>query len=256
MEHSTFRKLRSYNLVMAGINLAQAVLVLLLSNDLSLPVTTSFLNYFPDLDRLLPVSETLGTVRVGYLLAAFFLASATAHLIVWLPRVSAWYGRNLDRGINYVRWYEYAVSASIMIVVIALLAGVYDVISLLLLFVMTALMNLFGLLMEQHNQAGKEVSWTSFVFGSIAGLVPWIAIGVYFLGSAASGEMPVYVYFVMVSIFVLFFCFALNMYLQYRAAGPWRDYLFGERIYILLSLIAKSALAWQVFFGALARGDY
>jgi hypothetical protein len=41
------------------------------------------------------------------------------------------------------------------------------------------------------------------------------------------------------------------MVLQYRKIGPWRDYLFGERVYILLSLFAKSALAWQVFSGTL-----
>jgi hypothetical protein len=43
------------------------------------------------------------------------------------------------------------------------------------------------------------------------------------------------------------------MYLQYRRVGPWRDYLFGEKGYMILSLVAKSALAWQVFGGTLAR---
>ena len=56
---------------------------------------------------------------------------------------------------------------------------------------------------------------------------------------------------VAVTLFVFFFSFALNMVLQYKKVGPWRDYLFGERVYILLSLIAKSALAWQVFAGTL-----
>jgi hypothetical protein len=41
------------------------------------------------------------------------------------------------------------------------------------------------------------------------------------------------------------------MWLQYRRIGPWRKYVFGEYGYILLSLTAKSALAWQVFAGAL-----
>ena len=41
------------------------------------------------------------------------------------------------------------------------------------------------------------------------------------------------------------------MLLQYRRVGPWREYLFGERVYMLLSLFAKSALAWQVFAGTL-----
>jgi len=41
------------------------------------------------------------------------------------------------------------------------------------------------------------------------------------------------------------------MILQYKKIGKWRDYLYGERMYIVLSLIAKSALAWQVFAGTL-----
>jgi hypothetical protein len=41
------------------------------------------------------------------------------------------------------------------------------------------------------------------------------------------------------------------MYLQYKRIGKWADYLYGERMYIWLSLIAKSLLAWQVFAGTL-----
>jgi hypothetical protein len=43
------------------------------------------------------------------------------------------------------------------------------------------------------------------------------------------------------------------MVLQYRQVGPWRPYPFGEYVYVLLSLVAKSALAWQVFAGTLVR---
>jgi hypothetical protein len=59
------------------------------------------------------------------------------------------------------------------------------------------------------------------------------------------------VYGIFVSIFVLFNCFAVNQLLQYRRAGRWADYLFGERIYVWLSLGAKSALAWQIFANVL-----
>jgi hypothetical protein len=59
------------------------------------------------------------------------------------------------------------------------------------------------------------------------------------------------VYGIIASLFVFFNVFAVNMFLQYRKIGPWRDYLFGERMYIFLSLFAKSALAWQVFSGTL-----
>ena len=34
---------------------------------------------------------------------------------------------------------------------------------------------------------------------------------------------------------------------RYRPVGRFRDFLVGERAYIALSFVAKSALAWQVF---------
>ncbi|UCC16644.1 MAG: heliorhodopsin HeR, partial [Dehalococcoidales bacterium] len=212
MDSVQLTKLRKYNISMAFLHLAQAIVLIKFSNGLSLPVTTSFLNYFSETNSLKPVTETVVSIEVAYLLASFLLISAVAHFLVWIPKISTWYGNNINFGINYIRWYEYTFSASIMIIVIAMLAGIYDLISLILLFTVTGLMNLFGLLMEKNNLNRSKVSWISFVFGSVAGIIPWVCIGIYFLGSAASGEMPLYVYFVMVSIFVLFFSFALNMY--------------------------------------------
>ena len=37
------------------------------------------------------------------------------------------------------------------------------------------------------------------------------------------------------------------MILQYKKGGPWKDYLYGERAYIILSLLAKTTLAWLIF---------
>ncbi|HEX6031907.1 MAG TPA: heliorhodopsin HeR, partial [Tepidiformaceae bacterium] len=65
------------------------------------------------------------------------------------------------------------------------------------------------------------------------------------------GQVPNFVYGIFVSLFLFFNSFAVNMLLQYRRVGPWREYLFGEKAYILLSLTAKSALAWQVFANTL-----
>ena len=58
-------------------------------------------------------------------------------------------------------------------------------------------------------------------------------------------------YGIYVSLFVLFNCFAVNQWLQYRGRGRWADYLHGERVYVWLSLTAKSLLAWQVFANVL-----
>jgi hypothetical protein len=255
-EEHTISKLRLFNSVMGVIHLVQAVLMIFLSNELSLPVTSSFLNYFPDINKLRPVTQTLFNLRIGYALAAFLLISALAHFFISSPWIFGWYARNLKNKINYIRWFEYAFSASLMIVVIAMLSGIFDIVSLLGLFIITALMNLFGLLMEQQKWDTTRINWSPFYIGCAAGVVPWIGISIYFFGSASTGQMPLFVYFIMVSIFILFFSFALNMFFQYKKWGPWHDYLFGERVYILLSLVAKSALAWQVFFGTLTRSVY
>jgi len=114
-------------------------------------------------------------------------------------------------------------------------------------------MNLFGLMMELHNQKTEKTNWTSFIFGCIAGIVPWITIYLYFSGAVASvGDViPKFVYGILISIFVFFNIFAINMLLQYKKVGKWKNYLFGEMMYIVLSLVAKSALAWQIFSGTL-----
>ena len=140
-----------------------------------------------------------------------------------------------------------------MIVIIAMLCGVFDIGALITLFGLNAIMNLFGLMMELHNQTTNKMNWTSFVFGCFAGIIPWIVITIYFLGAASNsdGIIPTFVYFILGSLFVSFNIFAINMYLQYKGIGKWKDYLFGERMFIVLSLIAKSLLAWQVFSGTL-----
>jgi hypothetical protein len=102
--------------------------------------------------------------------------------------------------------------------------------------------------MELHNQTTERTNWTAFWFGSFAGAVPWIAIAVYLAGA---GDPPGFVYGIFASLFVFFNVFAVNMLLQYRRVGRWRDYLYGERVYMVLSLTAKSLLAWQVFAGTL-----
>jgi len=248
-----FRRLRLYNVLMGLLHLAQAAAVLFLSNDFSLPITTSFLSFIPATEKLAPVTSTIINLPFGPMVALFLLLSAIAHLTIASPGVFGWYVSNLKRGINYARWYEYAFSASLMIVLIGMLCGVYDIASLLMAFALTAVMNLCGLMMEIHNQVTEKTNWTSYIIGCIAGVVPWIAIAVYFFGSlsTAEGVVPTFVYFILPTLFVFFFSFALNMVLQYKKVGPWKEYLFGERAYVLLSLLAKSALAWQVFAGTL-----
>jgi len=252
MSETPFRRLRTYNLVMGCLHLAQGVVIIVLSNNFTLPVTTSFLTLNQSLGKLWPSTDALVELPLGIMVAVFLFLSALAHFTVAGPAYR-WYTANLSKGINKARWYEYALSASLMIVLIGMLCGVYDLGALLMAFVLTAVMNLCGLIMEVHNQTTEKTHWLSFWVGCLAGVAPWVAIAIYFFGSLAQagGGVPTFVYVILPTLFVFFFSFALNMVFQYRKVGKWRDYLYGEKVYILLSLVAKSALAWQVFAGTL-----
>jgi apolipoprotein N-acyltransferase len=130
----------------------------------------------------------------------------------------------------------------------------WDFVSLILLFALNACMNLFGWMMELHNQTTEKTNWTAFIFGCFAGLMPWVGLLIYFFGAGSTTAIPTFVYVIVISIAFFFNIFALNMVLQYRAKGKYKDYLYGERMYIVLSLVAKSLLAWQVFAGTLRGG--
>jgi len=236
---------------MALLHAAQGAAVLLLSTNFKLPITGSYLRLDHSSQHLVAASNTLFNMPLVWLIATFFFISALFHLAI-ATFYNKTYVANLSKGINKARWVEYSLSASIMMVAIAMLVGIYDAMSLLLIAVLVAVMNLLGLGMEVYNQGRDKVNWLAFNIGSLAGIAPWIAVAFYIWYSSHNGSSPpTFVYWIFVSIFVFFSCFALNMYLQYRKIGKWANYLYGERMYIILSLVAKSLLAWQVFAGTL-----
>jgi len=248
-----FTGLRRFNLSMGFLHLIQGILMIVLSNDTAYPIYTNFLKFDTTKMALVPDPKLAAELPFGLAVAVFLLLSAVAHFFLATVGYKL-YVSNLKKGMNPVRFYEYALSSSVMIVLIGMLVGIYDLGAIILIFGINATMNLFGIMMEYHNQNTQKTNWTSFIFGSIAGIIPWIVIVVYFIGSLAGegGKPPAFVYAIIPTLFVFFNIFAVNMVLQYKKVGPWKDYLFGERVYIILSLTAKTVLAWIIFAGTLA----
>lgn len=248
------QKLRRFNLLMAGLHFIQAMAVLFISDPTKgvVPITINYLRFDTVTRSLFPATVQVGEANLAWFVVIFFLLSSFAHLFISTVYRET-YEKNLRLGINKVRWFEYAFSASVMMIAISFLTGIYDLSSLVMIFVLDALMNLLGLAMEIHNSGQEKLNWLTYVLGCIAGIVPWIVFGIYVYGASqyGGGNIPTFVYWIYVSIFVFFNSFAVNMILQYKKIGKWKDYLYGERAYIILSLVAKSLLAWQVFAGTL-----
>lgn len=239
--------LRRWNLALTVLHLAQAVGVVVLASDFAITVTSSFPAGPPGSE--VPPPASLFDVPIGAAIAAFLALAALDHLLTaTIGRRT--YERDLQRGINRFRWVEYSFSATIMVVLICLYSGITGIAALIAIIGANVGMILFGWVQELMNPPGRaSTTMLAFWFGTLAGLAPWVALTVNIVGA---DELPGLVVGIFVSLFVFFMSFGLNQWLQYRGVGPWRDYAFGEKAYLVLSLAAKSALAWHIFAGSLA----
>ena len=247
--------LRRLNLGLGVLHLVSGALMVLLGDlDFELPVTVFSTNGPPGTPLSEGSLDELGGIPLAWGTATFLLLSALFHFIV----ATIGFGKYLDElrhGRNRFRWVEYSLSSTLMIVLIAGITGITDVAALVSIAFVNAAMILFGWVMEVVNDPNTgRVWWTPFWFGCIAGVGPWFAIAAGLFGGLTidgADQPPTFVYGILISIFVLFNCFAVNQRLQYRQVGTWSDYVFGERVYGVLSLVAKSVLAWQIFVNTL-----
>jgi hypothetical protein len=239
--------LRRWNLALSVLHLGQAAAVVVLAGDFAITVTASFPAGPPGTD--VPAPEALFDVPIAVAIAAFLALAALDHLLT-ATVARGTYERDLRRGINRFRWVEYSFSATIMIVLICLYSGITGISALIAIVGANVAMILFGWLQELLNPPDRATTtMVAFWFGTLVGLAPWVALSINLIGA---DSLPGFVVGIFLSLFVFFMSFGLNQWLQYRGVGPWRDYAFGEKAYLVLSLAAKSALAWQIFAGSLA----
>ena len=239
--------LRRWNLGLAVLHGAQAVAVLVLAGTFAISITTTFPEGPPGTRT--PSPDALFDLRIGAAIAVFLALASLDHLVTATTGRGT-YERDLRRGINRFRWVEYAFSATIMVGLISLYAGITDLTALIAIAGANVAMILFGWLQEVMNPPGRtRTTMLPFWFGTIAGMAPWLAIAVNLIGA---DTVPGFVFGIFFTQLILFFSFGLNQWLQYRGVGRWSDYAFGEKAYLVLSLAAKSILAWQIYAGSLA----
>lgn len=249
-------QLVSFNKKMGVFHLIQGTAILILSLTI-----TAFKDFRPTIfGRFFeiyegggygPVTQELFTLPFGIMVSLFLLLSALFHFLISGPAKS-YYLSSIEKGSNPLRWYEYALSSSIMIVLLASMFGLLTIEAIILIFVINALMNFFGLLMEKMNPINRtSTDWTAHYFGWVAGVTPWVMIIIYMLNNGELSLMPWFVIPGLIFYFVTFNLFGFNQYFQYKKIGPWKDYVYGERMYVWLSLFGKSILAWFILLGIL-----
>lgn len=249
------KNLQTFNVIAGSIHLIQAVVLLFLVNwSFKLPILTRFFDKTAS-GEILPVAKTLIDIPVAFAGPLFLFISAFFHFVIASPFYVRKYEQNIQNGINPLRWWEYAFSSSIMLTILLMLGGLIELPSVIFMFSLNLIMNLMGLVMERYNQLTKQTNWLPFNIGVFAGIVPWLVGGLYFYVSTSNiaDAIPGYAQIGFLVTFLLFNSFAINMYLQYKKVGKWSNYPYGEKAYIVLSLVAKTLLAWILVLGIMGQ---
>lgn len=216
------RPLRKWNISAGFLHLASMIAVLVLSNDFSLPVTATYMTGPPGSSFADPV--VLFNNNVSYTIALFLGLSALFHFLVSSNKFFPSYENGLKQKRNVFRWVEYSFSASIMIFLIAQLNGINDYAALLAIFGVNVSVIWFGWLQEKFARPG-DGQWLPFIFGSLAGAIPWLIFLVQLLtpGGPEGTTAPGFVYAIVISLFIFFNCFALVQFKQFKAKGKWAN---------------------------------
>lgn len=256
----TTDSLRKWNIWLAAIFVVQAGAILLLAVAKHFPVNASFLNVDSLQSTstgtivLAPATHHLFDINMVYFIVSLLLIAAVVHAAVatvWRERYEA----SLRAGVNCARWVEYALTTGIMLVAIAILAGMYDVVSLGLLFVLSLVLHGCCWLVETVYAKRREGSanWISYGLVVLVSGASWLAIAAYLAATniLGNGHIPTFVYWLVGSAFV--YCCGLVALLYVESFYPAfrKKYFSIERYYLLFSIIVKTAIVWQIFAGVL-----
>jgi hypothetical protein len=253
--NETYRTLRIIHLFLGVLHLAQGVLTLLFSDQLLVTVTTAFLKFNQTTGEVAPFINELVTIPLPYIASAVVLIAGMYHLAIASPFFFKNYITNLEQRFNPYRWVEYSITASLIVSVVGILSGIFDIFLQLSLFMLTAGMMMYAYIFEllnQRRQYGEPVNWVPFIVGSSLGIVPWVIITTYyFAGLQTVGELGGFWNSIIFFTFMIYALSMINMMLTIVNRGPWKDYVFSDKIFLLLSVTSKTALLWQIFFGVL-----
>jgi len=223
----------------------------------------------------------------------FFLITAIAHaLYAWDPVIPGlskngygFYTTAVEiEGWNPYRWFEYAISASLMSIILGVLQGTGEITSIMFMagvtgamqfsgFTVEALMkkssvDLFGGVFKQAILGSTASAWILFVFLWFANLYSFFTLiddlnkkykGVIDPQTQKQIHLPAFVNFIV--IFQLLNYAAFGFVQMYQLIKNWKamssadliDFAKIEKYYIILSYAAKLGLAGGVSYGLILR---
>lgn len=207
----------------------------------------------------------IGSINVANWILIFFALTFIFHFLYATDFFGkGYYTKWLKEGWNPVRWFEYSISASLMIVIISMLVGAKDITSLWAYFFIVAALQFCGLIVEREStkvlkdvfqvQVATGIGWTLL----LAVWIPILFSIVKIIGDARgyATNVPAWVPIIVVLQFFQYSWFGFIQLKQVRAmvkGTPLPDFLSIERSYIMLSFASKLALGSFIGYGLVQR---
>tara|TARA_B100000676_G_C18087323_1_gene856161 strand:- start:2047 stop:2916 length:870 start_codon:yes stop_codon:yes gene_type:complete len=200
--------------------------------------------------RVLPETTVVWEdFSLNWAIFTFHILSFIFQLLVLIPQYK--YEEMVEKkGQNWLRFAEYSLSASVMLVCIALTTGVRDFITLLLLCVLNIVTQSLGAINEWIRDARTRN--ISFLVAWVSCLSCYLIIFWYF-GIAVSEsdvEVPGFVIGIIIGQFLLFNLFGIVQLVQIYGRDWACIGIVGreaELSYCVLSLVAKTLLGWLIY---------
>jgi hypothetical protein len=195
------------------------------------------------------------------LLTTFTLITGLVHILAY-ARSPKWYHDGVDRGQNWVRWMEYAITATIMVVVIAVTCGTNTTDVLVLMGVATLCCMLCGYMSEATATTNPRVSVMATVVGWLLLLAVFSVIlrrftSIYTQTQGTDAGPPTWVWVIVISLTLLFCVFGLIHLIHMRkqwttgASVPFHRRI--EASYTVSSAVSKTLLVSMLAYGLFAR---
>lgn len=211
------------------------------------------LGYTPRLDEWFKI-------YVPVLIILFPAITACFHLYYRIDP-QGWYARGVTRGSQRLRWIEYAITATLMIVAVSLMSGLNTAPVLLAIIGLNIALMLQGTNVEEElARFGRvtHVAKSSTFVGWLAAIILIVLVVTQFAKSISDSknlgsDVPSWVYLVIIPSILFYTSFgAVQLAQVMRPRTPYRKF---EWWYMVLSFVSKAFLAIWVAIGLLQRTD-
>lgn len=189
------------------------------------------------------------------LLVVFFCVTGCFHIMY--AAKNDFYEGMIAREQQWLRWVEYAISASIMILIIGFSMGCKILSEMICMTVLTILIMACGFLVEytlaNRQSSDKSIPILVTCMAWLMFLSVWYILGQAFFSAVLrdSAEVPGFVYLIFIVMLVLYSLFGFVQ--AFYVGGKFKTYRQMEITYISLSFVSKASLGFLLLGGLINR---